>query len=307
MSRFNAVNVLFNLLSVFILCLLRVTSISAQPLEVTDIIDMEVGTGNEQILTPSLANFATNQGVGNASGTFQLSPSAAATDLFISTKFASTRPVRGPVKIRNKIFYDNNSTRNLRKHVDDKSYEFVTYQLAPTKAKVLLGFFIYFSSDGDGWRGNTYESYDLFAMTATDGMYHVLNTFDGLAQGKPLQLNSHTNPAPCSGGLLVTLAGVNQWYWVTMSWDAPNHQAKMAIFDANTWTQLGSTTTCDTQSTNSLSQIFLGQSDRHSHQPRNAGSDYYMDDLIIDANGINSFPLLPKPAPSSPLNVKVAP
>lgn len=276
--------------------------------QVTDVIDMEDGLSGDVIVTepktpPTTQHVpATNRLGGTPTGFWTSAPSAAAQQLYISNGPTTPRPARLPVKIGSTIYPGDASQRVLKKHLDsikNLDYEFITYNLAPARPKVVVGFFIYFSSAGDGWTFPTpnYQSYDFFALTDTGGAYNVLN---GNSEGHPLDLRIHTNP--CGGGQFITDVVPDQWYWVTMLMDGPNHIAKTAIYNANTGASMGGTSQCDSGSSSSIDRIYFGESDRHDHTTRTVGADYFMDDLIIDSTGTTTFPmkLVPAIGSSSP-------
>jgi len=230
------------------------------------------------------------------------------------------RPLHGPVKVGSLApITDTTTNRGFVKKVTNATdAEYIDYVFNnPRPLKVSVGMYIYFSGNGDGWNGSLYHYYDVLALTGNGGdNYQALNVqMRGGNDGTPLVFTNHTNISPCNGGLEMFQGKVNQWYWVTALYDysGTNQRASMQVYDPTTWQRMGGNS-CDlgTKPLDSrpLHRISVGQYDNHGYPTLN--SDYYMDDLMIDAANA-AFPLLPgtgsggisdTTAPSTPTNLR---
>jgi|GEM_PF-890409 len=285
-------------------------------LQITDFLNMDGGTVGAVV--DYFTARATSLGT---SGSWINGPYySASTPHELKSASIPARPAHGPIQIgAGAPIPDTNTNRGFVKKVTNATdAEYIDYVFNnPKPLKVSVGMYVYFSGNGDGWNGTLYRYYDVFALTGMAGdNYQVLSIqTSGGNDGTPLVFTNHTNIAPCNSGVEIFQGKVNQWYWVTALYDysGANQRATMEIYDANTWQRMGGNS-CDLGSkqlaSRPLNRISVGQYDNHGYPTLN--SDYYMDDLMIDATGA-TFPLIPgaasvisndTTAPSTPTNLR---
>jgi len=241
-------------------------------------------------------------------------------------------PPRDTIRVGSTDFPDT-GTRSLRKQVKEGEFNTVVFTSPPRVASV--GFFIYFSSEGDGWTPGASEFRDFFALAGTDWLnYLVLSVVEGGAGStaqNPILLQIHTGnrtltPSPldgsmrgCNSGLRLALVPEDKWIWAALLYDIDNNLARMQFYDpANQWNPLGYPGQCpldyagqSPSAVTPLHDIKVGQSDAHGTPQIN--SAYYLDDIMVDTspNARANYPLLPRassdqkpPAPPTGLRVK---
>jgi hypothetical protein len=284
-------------------------------LKITDFLNMDGGTvgGVVDYLTAR----ATSLG---SSGTWVNGPYYSGSNPHeLKSASIPVRPLHGPIQIGSGApISDTNTNRGFVQKVTNATRnEYIDYTFSnPRPLKASVGMYIYFSGNGDGWNGTLSHYYDVLGLTGNGGdNYQVLSVqLRGGNDGTPLVFTNHTNIAPCNSGLEMFQGKVNQWYWVTASYDysGTNQRASMEVYDANTWQRMGGNS-CDLGSkpldSRPLNRISVGRYDNHGYPTLN--SDYYVDDLMIDATG-TTFPLLPGAGsvvsndttpPSTPINL----
>ncbi len=325
---FRSCHLVTSFLITFALAGASVASFAATPASI--LVDMETGSSGTEF-TAAVAGQCSKGAIGTDSGTighWVSGPTSPPSKLTIATNLQP--PPLDSILIAGTT-YSTTGTRVLRKQLRQQEYQ--TFKFNTAQPVVSVGFYIYFSSEGTGWRPGLNEFRDFFGIESGN-TYNVLSVIEGGAHttaATPLLLQVHTdNQTPrtsplfpadgskgCNSGTPIALAPQNKWIWVAMLYDVPHNDAQMQFFDpANAWTQIGMSGQCALVSSYSplanAEFIYLGQSDNHGTPETN--TTLYYDSLIIDvsANARANFPLRPASggvnlSPGAPSALQVAP
>jgi hypothetical protein len=259
---------------------------------------------------------AQNASVGN-SGVWSTSVSGVPSGtLKISTKYV--RPERSGIQVGGVPYPgDVPSTKSYVQNLNlSSNHEYIDYIFnQPRPKKVSVGMFMYFSSEGAGW-GDYDTGYDVFAITGSNGVNYLV--FSLQTYTAPYSINIHTNPVPCNAGVELMRGQQDKWYWMSYLYDynVSPPMATMEVYNVTDgWVKQGSGTCrlpdMSVETNKGLWRISVGLYDNHSGARPN--STYYMDDLMINKDGL--WPFVPKPdatssdsvAPSAPTSLRVAP
>lgn len=167
-------------------------------------------------------------------------------------------------------------TRSIRTDYTT-DFTYLEFTLAQSNAVMSFGFAFYLDAT---WTGATFNSYNLFVVTAASGEFMNCNLFDNPGFEFGLQTLA---------GLSTAITGFSNqtWYWATMQWDA----AGDGILNIYTYSSggLGTLMGTKTMALNAVRPQFLEIGREDNHDVFNAGAWIHHDDVIIDVEG--TFPL----------------
>ena len=105
------------------------------------------------------------------------------------------RPPRAAVQVGTTVYPDVGSRGSQEDHAGDGRRVHPYVFAAPQPLKLSVGFFMYFSGAEDGWRGDTWDYYDVFVLEGLGGVnYHSFNVqTSGGNDGTPLLFTNHTD------------------------------------------------------------------------------------------------------------------
>jgi len=235
------------------------------------LVDFEAGSSGDTF-TAEMLNSCT-YGTGLASWT---KPNTFGVDFISSTSAEYDAP--WPVVVNSTSRWDYGHTRGLRIDCDIDEHYFAA-DFTANRTNVSFGF--YFMHE---LRGETFQQIDLLQVVGASGDFFVPMIRDNPPASGGQYMAAHSGAGIGAVHIETT---TNVWYWVTGR-KVRNGTCSLAVFNATTLEQVGSTSTIAHGDQNS-SEFFFGRTDGHGDGP---SRHIHWDDLVIDWTTA-SFPLMP--------------
>jgi hypothetical protein len=236
--------------------------------------DCESGS-NDDLLTSTIMN-ASNHGGGSWTTGGSLPG-------FVSTN--RVRQLPGTVTVRGGATYTDSGTRTWASN-DNLDSAYVNLNLGASYPHITIG--CYLTVGPIAYASNNFDTIALL-----DGYYVVLQQYCPVYSGGPY-IRAHS----CTSGWSGTVSSNNikvvagKTYWVNLNYDGATNECNVAVFDPDTWTQVGNTVSCLAGfSTISCRKIRFGRTDAHGDNPYNDTQTNF-DNILIDYTNA-AFPLLP--------------
>lgn len=192
----------------------------------------------------------------------------------------------GAVTVNGTNYADASGTRTWKVHDSDNS-TYVSCNF-PAQGKLVVSGFLTI-----GPPGGRFEIYD--AIVAGTGSAYAVCQINSRSGGVDLWIETYPGSTQHSAAIPVTQGST---YWVSMQVDASGGTARLAVFDAQSWAQVGATVSV-AMSKGTINLIRFGRGDSH---PTTSNTYTYFDDMCVNWTD-TTFPFVPSgsaPPPSGP-------